>query len=565
MSDEESLQLALAAAGAGGTSPQAGQGSSPPGGMGVTARVLGRKAIFWPTDGRAEAAARGHELGCRSPLLPFSSHSTTPYRDSWEVFRDDPVSINQLIAMRRQDGQARALYRLMTMPILAALQGADVIPMDGQKGGKKEAQFCKGLLFAPPAMGGMTRPFKHVLRQLLMALFDGFAGFEMVYWSPKTGPNKGKWTLREIGWRPPNTLTFLTDGQGQFNGFRQRTFFQGRTIDVKIPGHTALYWANEEAERPFYGVSMFESAFFHYDKKVKLYYLVHLAAQRKAVSMRVGTMPPNPHSADKNNFIRGLGELGLASYMVVPSSDWTVQVLQDSGGGFDFLGLINHHNSQMSKSVLAAWFDDAQGGGSGDTNMVDFGKQSDATYLMMLESILEDLAAVITNQVFPRFIDWNFGSSMYPEFKWGALTAEQKAAIQEIFTQLAAAGPQANVSPDFMLELEKKMAETLGLVVDYDKIAKQRQEQQDQMAQQGQGRARCPRSSSSAARTAPSSTSSSRSSSFRCSSSTLPTSRTRAPSKASSSKASRRARLTRASCRRGSTPCGRPPGSTWTS
>jgi hypothetical protein len=140
----------------------------------------------------------------------------------------------------------------------------------------------------------------------------------------------------------------------------------------------------------------------------------------------------------------------------------------------------------MSKSVLAQWFDDAQGGGSGDTGLVDFGKQSDATYLMMLESILEDLAAVITNQIFPRFIDWNFGSSLYPEFKWGALTAEQKAAIQDIFTQLAAAGPQANVSPDFMLELEKKMAESLGLVVDYDKIAKQRQDQQDAMQAQGQ-------------------------------------------------------------------------------
>jgi hypothetical protein len=483
VAEENELEVALAAAGAG--SPQAGYGSSPPGGMGVTAQGFGQEGYVLADTDMVQPKPPPEDANW-AVGVPYYLPFATPYRDSWEVFRDDPVSIKQLIAMRRQDGQARALYRLMTMPILAALLGADVIPPDGQKGGKKEAQFCKDLLFAPPAMGGMTRPFKHVLRQFLLALFDGFSGFELIYWSPKVGPNKGKWTIREIGWRPPQTLTFLLDGQGQFNGFRQRTFFQGRTIDVKVPKETAIYYANEEAERPFYGVSMFEAAFFHYDKKVKLYYLVHLAAQRKAVSMRVGTMPTNPATADKNNFIKGLGELGLASYMVVPSSDWTVNVLQDSGGGFDFLGLINHHNSQMSKSVLAQWFDDAQGGGSGDTGLVDFGKQSDATYLMMLESILEDLAAVITNQIFPRFIDWNFGSSLYPEFKWGALTAEQKAAIQDIFTQLAAAGPQANVSPDFMLELEKKMAESLGLVVDYDKIAKQRQDQQDAMQAQGQ-------------------------------------------------------------------------------
>ncbi len=58
--------------------------------------------------------------------------------------------------------------------------------------------------------------------------------------------------------------------------FISNTFFQGRTIDVKIPKNTALYFANEEAERPFYGVPMFEAAFYHYDKKVKLYYIAHL-------------------------------------------------------------------------------------------------------------------------------------------------------------------------------------------------------------------------------------------------------------------------------------------------
>ena len=40
----------------------------------------------------------------------------------------------------------------------------------------------------------------------------------------------------------------------------------------------ALYFANDEAERPFYGVSMFESAFYHYDKKTKLYYIAHQRA-----------------------------------------------------------------------------------------------------------------------------------------------------------------------------------------------------------------------------------------------------------------------------------------------
>ena len=348
--------------------------------------------------------------------------------------------------MRRQDGQARALFRLLTMPILAALKNADVIPVDGQEGGTEEAQFCKDLLFASPPMGGMTHTAMRFMQQVVLALFNGFSAWELVYWVPKTGPNKGKITLRKIDWRPSETLTFLLDGQGEFNGFRQRTFFQGRTIDVKIAKETALYYACNEAERPFYGVSMFESAFFHYDKKTKLYYIAHLAAQRAACGTRVGTMKPNPSAADKNNFVKALANLGLAQYIVVPDADWTVNNLEEKGN-FDFLGLINHHNSQMSKSVLAAWFDQDQGAGQGDSSLVDFGNQDDATWLMMLETVLEEIAEVIDSRIFPRFVDWNFGSGKYPQFKWGELTAEQKAAIQDTFDKLAAAGADRQRHP----------------------------------------------------------------------------------------------------------------------
>jgi hypothetical protein len=395
--------------------------------------------------------------------------------------------------MRRQDGQARALYRLLTMPLLAAMKNADVVPVDGQVGGDQEAAFCKDLLMLPASSGGMTHSWHRFVKQLLLSLFNGFSAWEMIYWQPVTGPWKGKYTLRKLDWRPSETLIFLLDGQGEFNGFRQRTFFQGRTIDVKIPKETAVYYAHEEAERPFYGVSMFESAFYHYDKKVKLYYIAHLAAQRAAVGLRVGTMPPNPAARDKDNFIRGLADLGLAQYIALPSADWMVQSLKEEGN-FDYLGLINHHNSEMSKSVLAQWFDQQQGGGQGDSSLVDFGKSSDVTFMMMLDGILEEMAETISQHIFPRFIDWNFGSEKYPQFKWGPLTGEQKAAIQDTFDKLAIAGQQANITPEFMLQLEKNMAGEFGFDIDYDKIEKeqaaqkamQQQQQKMQMKQQQQ-------------------------------------------------------------------------------
>ena len=199
-------------------------------------------------------------------------------------------------------------------------------------------------------------------------------------------------------------------------------------------------------------------------------------------------MKPNPNAADKNNFIKALANLGLAQYIVLPDADWTVTNLEEKGN-FDFLGLINHHNSQMSKSMLAAWFDDAQGAGQGDSALVDFGKQDDATWLMMLDGMLEEMNEVIDHHIFPRFIDWNFGSEKYPEFKWGR--ADRRAEGRDPGHLRQARGGRADRQrhPGVHAGAGEAMAEELGLDIDYDKIEKEREKQQKLMAQQAKAQA----------------------------------------------------------------------------
>lgn len=486
-----------------------GQGSSPPGGMGVTSQGFGQEGYVLDSSDIGPRPRPGPYEENFAVGVPYYLPFATPYRDSWEIFRDDPVTIRQLIGMLRQDGQARALFRLVTMPILAALHSCVIRPPEnfepeggspdsnvpGQaphksppdnKSALAETEYIHNLFFLPASQGGMTHSFSQFIRRLLLATMEGFSAFEMIYWVPKTGPMKNKITLRKVDWRPSETVTFLLDGQGEFNGFRQRTFFQGRTIDVKIPKDRSFYFTCGEEERPFYGVSLFESAFYHYDKKTKLYYIVHLAAQRAAVGTRVGTMPPNPAAKDKINFTNALRDLGMAQYIVVPSGDWTVESLNETASRFDYLGLINHHNSQMSKSLLAEWFDSDQGKGASESTLVDFGTQNDETFMMMEQAIMSDMERCVNEHIIPRFIDWNFGTARYPEFHFGTLTEEQQAAVQDTFDKLATAPPGA-VSRQFMMQLEKRMAKALGLTIDYGPI--ERQAMQEEAMQQKVGKA----------------------------------------------------------------------------
>jgi len=431
----------------------------------------------------------GQEFGLRQNL-PFTTTWTPPSGQgttSNELWRpdDDTPTIAQLVEMRKTDGQARALYRLITLPIRSALKGVTFTPAEG---GEKEAEFIEQMLTLPPNGGGMTSSLNRVIAEMLLATFDGFSAFEQVYHIPKYGPLKGKICLRKLAYRPSDTVTFLLDDSGGFNGFRQRAYFKGQAMDVGIPRDRAFYFAVQEEERPFYGVSYFQSAFYHYDVKKKMYWLAHLAAQHRAVGSRIGEVPPSASELDKANFRAALEDFGVMQTIMLPPGFKVDN--QYPSGTFDYMQLINHHNSQMSKSVLASFFDEQQGG---DKALVDFGKQSDALFLMGLQSIMEDVAYVINTHLIPKFVDWNFGSSKYPTFTWGPFTDEQKEAINDAFNKLSTAGQTLTVSEDFVFELEKIVAEDLGLPVDYEKVQAEKdeakelakQQQQQFMGQQG--------------------------------------------------------------------------------
>lgn len=439
-----------------------------------------------PTDSvdTIKIEALGNAIGVDANL-PFA----TPYSDERRKNKSESSQIQeilqeygdeagptvaQLVAMRRMDGQARALYRLITLPIRSALKNATFTPADG---GEKEAEFLTQQFSLPPQSGGMSVTFPRFMAQLLQSLFDGFAAFEKVYDQPIKGPLKGKYVLKKLAHRPAETITFLSDEDGGFAGLRQRAYVAGKTVDVTIPKEYAFYYAAQEEERKFYGVSFFQSAFYHYDKKVKTYYVAHLAAQRAAVGTRVGTVPPNATEAAKRDFVAALSNLAFAQFMAFPEG-FKVEILREAGS-FDFLNYINHHNSQMSKSILAAFFDESQGSGSNDSSLLGSAQPGDDMFILMLEAIMEDIAAQINHYIIPDLIDLNFSGGKYPTFTWGKLTDDQKNVVSKTFDKLATAGQNINVTPEFVRKLEENMATEMGLDIDYSEVEKREKEEEE--------------------------------------------------------------------------------------
>lgn len=400
-------------------------------------------------------------------------------KDAYLMYNRPDVTIEKLVAMRRQDGQARALGNLVTLPIRLALQqGRWVAPETGDA--EEEVDFANLMWTLPPQSGGMTTSSHDLIPQILLALFDGFAPFELVSQIPTSGPLKGKLTLRKMAYRDPRTVTLLQDANGGYAGFRQIAHTPSGTVDCTLsPKKTALFTVNGH-ENPLYGISFFESAYPHYESKMKWYYISEMAGQFAAVPGRIGTVPPTAKREDVYAFRQALENFYFNTSMIKKQGFEVDQF--NSVAGFDFMKYIDHHNFMMSKSVLATFFESQQ-----RTVLVENSTQDASAdlFLLSMETLANSLASVLTHYVMPKYIDANFTSGKYPVFKPGPLSDNAKKQIMDLFRLIAVSGI-LNITPEMSRELEKMTARDLGIDVDYDLIEEREQEAAVQQAEQAE-------------------------------------------------------------------------------
>ena len=374
----------------------------------------------------------------------------------------DQVPITKLQRMTRFDGQAKALLNILTMPVRTAKW--QIVP---SKDGRREAKFITEMLTKPPHRGGMSIPFGSVLGYLALAIRDRFKVVEKV-WELQRVEGELRYILKKLAPRPTETLKIKVDKAGDFIGVHQKTTFHGQFIDVLIPKQKVLLYTYGKEEAPLAGESAFNAAHYHYDKKHKLYYIAHIAYTVAALPPRVGTIPQGvTNSTEIEAFRTNLSSLGLNTAITVPEH-WTVETLQLNRSFADFMPLINHHDFMMAISVLAQFLR------LGQTGVGAFALSSDQSdvFVTAMQHFLDDIASVVTSYLLPDIIDLNFGNQKYPIFQFETLSDKATNLIREMFGKLAVTG-SPNVSGEFLLEVEKRMAEILGLSIDYEGIEKE--------------------------------------------------------------------------------------------
>lgn len=368
-----------------------------------------------------------------------------------EEQRSDKIKIADYRKMRDNDGTIRALYNVVTLPILA--NNYKFILPEGESG-DAELELVNQNLTLPPHKGGISTPMQLVLAQMLGAIQDGFATFEKVF----TLNDKNQIVYRKLAPRDAESVTLIRDDEGGFGGIRQKGYFGGESIDVTIPVERSFLFTHGKEESFLYGKSAFKAAWYHYDKKHKLYFLQHLAAQASSLPPRKLKIPSTLTDPAKISEVEmAADKFGIQQRITLPEG---FDVTEYVTNPMDLTPSINHHNAEMARSLLAQFI---MFGTDGKTGSYALGKESTDLFLLSEQAIMNSIEAHVNSYLIPQLIDLNFASGVYPEMKFNDLSDRTRDIAKEYFKEIIT---KDRMSDDFVKGIEKEIAEELGLNLD---------------------------------------------------------------------------------------------------
>lgn len=373
------------------------------------------------------------------------------------AFNYDAASIRDLDRMFEQDGKARTLEQVLTLPIR---QAPHSIQGNGAK--DKVTEFVNKVLTAPANNGGMTTPMNQVVAQMCGAITYRKAFFEKV-WTERDG----QIVYDKLAWRPQSTCTIVRDKRtGAFRGFKQRKVTEEQNLGSGdewnfFAPNRAFVYIHGTHRSPLEGVSDMDIPWWCFQTKQKIRFLWYQFLEGQSLPktiVRDRDLPAAQKAAKKLLGLRTGGVIAL-------DSQTTVDTLESSGKGADqFKAALQWLDIEASGSVLAS-FTDLGGAAAGGAGSFALSKDQTDFFLMSRQAVSREMQDHLNQFVIPDLVLYNFGpNEISPEFRFGPI-AEDDASAAISLLQATAQTPekQSQIPREFMGELIERVAGFLEL------------------------------------------------------------------------------------------------------
>jgi hypothetical protein len=396
-------------------------------------------------------------LSLRDMIEELGVRSETTIGTYQEEESPDNLTISDYVAMQNNDGTIRAITRLFSMPIQST--PIKIIPGKNDKG---ERDFIEAVFLGPQYSGGMSTPLPFVIADMTRAIFEGFRLYEKVPQIIENGKHKGLIGWKKLAPRDSVTLKLRADEKGGFLGCRQTATFGTKSVNVNIPPEKCILFTFQKERHFLYGESILKAAYYHYDKKHKLYYLAHKKAEIDAVGLKILKIGKPLSEAEVSRAETAVEQIGVNSRITLPPG-FELDI-DRSPTGYDVLKLIEHHDTQIALSTLTQ----ATQMGTKSTYNYTYGRGYDTQssfIVQMLQSVMKSMEDTLNEWAVAPLIDWNFNSGSYPKIKLMPLQDTAKQFLMSIFETLIKKDPAAVITPAFASKLADEVAINLGLEV----------------------------------------------------------------------------------------------------
>lgn len=397
------------------------------------------------------------ELGIFSDSIS-SVDSSLQHYNTFNISED--IDSDKFRNMFKIDGQVSGLWRMLTTPIRSSN-----IKINKAKGSSnREINFINDIFFSNNYNNGMNLSFAIVLSTVMRMLIDGWSPHEIV-WKIVDGEVR----VRKIAYRSPKDTKIKVNKYGEIEKYIQHpnSFNSFSYNEVEIPRDKMLHFVYGPEWNLIYGRSIFLQSFYHYEKKHKLYYLGHIANQIRALRLRVLKSPADRSDEEIKEVLNHVAKLGFNSSFNLPDK-YELEFPDLGTDRLDLLPYIQHHDIQMSKSILSQVIDVGTESGMGSYNLSDTHLD---IFMMNLGLIAKYISDIFNKDLIPKLIDWNFGTGRYPTLEFLPFDKQDKKFLANLFTRIVGS-KTLNISPELRIEIEKQISDLMKSDIDFDKITK---------------------------------------------------------------------------------------------
>lgn len=287
----------------------------------------------------------------------------------------------------------------------------------------------------------LDRSLEEILRAVLLSEAYGYSIGEMVFEFVPDGPWAGMIGLHDVKSRKPHSFQFKVDRFGNLEGLRQDPFI---TKDL-LPPRKFVILVNRMIWGNWYGTSELEAAYPPWFGKHSLFRWMLLGLERFGDPPIFGGYNPQGMPVKVQQDIKKiLSNIMSGTSGIIPRKkpDDFELITPNLGDKIapTFIPALRMLDEWIAKALLVPsliGFTGDASGGSLARSQTHF-----SSFMLVIESIQKILARnVMDRQIIPSLVIPNFGpQEVLPQFRWQAMTEEQRAEAFKRWGELLAKG-----------------------------------------------------------------------------------------------------------------------------